>query len=205
MSEYAEEFKKLYKEKYELFYNKMKSKESLEELQREFSILCACADPPNSTEEQTQTPIIVGNAINRISVTNIGSFPPFAHTKFIIYPINYTSKHKYKMHKNYKKSAKDKILYVCSIKKDGFCISADDGYKWDGENFWTDFVNDLNCTDFKSFEEFFGLTHPSITKLIESIGDISDLQGYIPYEKRDIVKFNYTDDSFNTTKNQNYE
>lgn len=107
----------------------------------------------------------------------------------MIYPLGYTSKKRYKSHAQYKKMARNKVLYVCSIEASGFKIVADDGYEWTGDDCWEKFSDSVGCgDDYKSFEEFAGLTHPVIIKMIEKLGDISNFTGYISYEKRADVK-----------------
>lgn len=183
MSEFSENFKKAYKERYEYFYKNEEQKRELEALEDEICFLGQCIDKASKTS--SVYPMILGNSFYRISITNIGTFPPYKYTPKIIYPVKYTSKKRYKSHTLYKKPVKDKVLYICSIEIDGFRIVADDGFVWSGDKCWEEFTESVKCNnEYKSFEEFSGLLHPSVTKLVEKIGDISKFRGYIPYDER---------------------
>lgn len=134
---------------------------------------------------QTSYPIIVGNGLSRASIASIGTFPPYSYSEKYLYPLNYTVKKRFKPHKNYKKSMNNKVLYVCSIENDGIVVTADDGYVWVGSNIWENLKNDLEITDeFSSIEDFMALNNPTVVKMIENIGDLSEYEKYIPLNKR---------------------
>lgn len=137
------------------------------------------------SEAHASYPIIVGNGMLRASITNLGTFPPIAYNKHFIYPLGYTVKKRFKPHRNYKKSLNNKVLYVCTVEKDGIGILADDGFSWKGENLWNEFKNDVGIeNEFVSLEDFMALTNPSVGKMIEKLGDFNSLNGYVPLEKR---------------------
>jgi hypothetical protein len=130
-------------------------------------------------------PLIVGNGLSRASIVEMGEFPPFGFTQHWIYPINFKVKKRFKAHAYYKKSLGNKVLYLCCITKDGIVITADDGYQWKGENLWNEFKSDLGIeNEFCSIEDFMSLNNPTVIKMIESLGDISLLNGYIPFSER---------------------
>ena len=181
---FAEEFQKAYEEKYNLFLKKLEYKKKIDELIKECTAL-QCTISKDIEKSSGANSLLVGSAIHRISITNIGSFPPLKYTEKFIYPLNYSSKRRYKIHKNFKKQAKDKVLYTCSIGLDGIKITCEDGYEWNGEELWQNFIADVEIeTDFKTLEDFMGLSHPTVIKAIEKLGEISTLNGYIAYESQ---------------------
>lgn len=183
MGVFVEAFKKAYLRKYEQFLKKAVLKHQLVELEETRALLGFCIS--ECTARVSTYPIILGNSFYRVSITNIGTFPPYKHTPTTIYPIGFTSKKRYKRHSEYKKTAKDKVLYVCSIEPSGIRIAADDGYVWEGPGCWERFVESIGCdNEYKSFEEFTGLAHPNVTRMIEKIGDVGKLPGYIPLDRR---------------------
>lgn len=186
---FSDEFKSIYMKKYGEFLYKNNLKRKLFSLKEQFNLLCAAA--PNFPDDSGMTNMIVGNSMNRISITNIGSFPLLKYTSSCLFPIGFTSKRRFKPYKAYKKTMKDKVLYICSIKPDGISIVSEDGHEWKGEDFWERFVEDAECSgEFKGFEEFSGLTHPNVIKCIENLGDISQFKGYVPLEKRGFENIN---------------
>ncbi|KAI5149165.1 hypothetical protein ENBRE01_0739 [Enteropsectra breve] len=185
MGEFGKSFEKLYREKYAMLLNKIELRESAQAMEEENMLFSECI--PLCSPPKTDYPIILGNSLTRISITNIGSFPPYKYTNKIIYPVNYTCKKRGKHHINYKKNTKEKALYICKITAKGIEIAADDGYVWSGEDVWRKFTEDLNGFDeYSSVEDFMGLTHPNVTKMIEEIGDISKFNGYVPFAQRQI-------------------
>lgn len=137
-----------------------------------------------------QYPIILGSSLTRMSVLDLGKLPDerieHFHSPNVIYPIGYTMRRKYYMHKHYQKKNKSKVTYTCKItKEDVFDIKADDGYRWAGEDCWEKFKNDFEIEmRFKDIEDFFGFTHTTLVQLIESLGDTSRFRNYVPVAER---------------------
>lgn len=179
---YAQEFEEAYKAKFNHFYKLEQKQKELVELQQEYGIARQAIS--HLMKMNSVYPMIFGNSFYRISITNIGTFPPYKYTSDLIYPMNYTSKKNYKVHSTYQKTKKDKILYICSVKKEGFEILAEDGKKWSGENFWQEFSQSIENMEYKSFEEFSGLNYPAVIRFIEKIGDIRELNGYVLIDNR---------------------
>ncbi|UYI28311.1 F/Y-rich domain-containing protein [Encephalitozoon cuniculi] len=131
-----------------------------------------------------------GTGIYRLSLVDMGKLPTenldMLHTETAIYPVGYTCRKKYKRHDTYKKKAKDRILYICSVDpQKGPVITADDGRKWFGPNMWEDFVNSVGgVAEYKSTEEFFGFGNPALARRVESLGDLSTFKKYVPLSKR---------------------
>lgn len=183
MTEFAKAFRLAYKNKYDEFLEESRLRNALQALEVENSLLLSCINHYKSNQDQY--PIILGNSMQRISITNIGTFPPYSYDSNYILPIGFTSKKRYKLHANYSRSARDKVLYICTVESDGPTILADDGYKWQGTNMWEQFSKDVSVDgEYSSFEEFAGLSRSTVIKLIEGLGDVSTLNGYIPYDKR---------------------
>lgn len=171
-------FEKLYWEKYNQFLEKSKKQSILEDLDEQKVFLDSCINKiigGSSTQ-----PIILGNALNRVSITALGRFPPYKYNDNYIYPVGYTCKKRCKAHREYKKNNKNKVLYICSIENDGFKIVADDGFTWAGENIWEEFSKNIGCeNEYSSIEDFYSLNHPSVKALIEKLGDVSQFKGYV--------------------------
>lgn len=183
MPSFAESFKAAYLEKYELFLRSAKQIRRINELEEQKALIAACIS--KCSANNSAYPIILGNSLYRVSISDIGTFPPYKYTERMIYPLKYTCKKRYKQHDEYRKAPKDRVVYVCSIEADGFKIMADDGRTWSGESCWQQFCESTGCDkEYKSIEEFVGLTHPAVTKLIENIGDVTAFPGYIPLEKQ---------------------
>ncbi|KAG5859561.1 F/Y-rich N-terminus protein [Encephalitozoon hellem] len=145
------------------------------------------------SREQSRPPdqgTMFGTGIHRLSLIDIGRLPTdnvdMFHTETAIYPVGYMCRKKYKKHNAYKKKAKDRILYICSVDPHkGPIISADDGRKWYGPTMWRDFVDSIDgAIEYKSVEEFFGFGNSALVKKIESLGDLSPFKRYIPLNKR---------------------
>lgn len=184
MGSVGEELKKAYEERYRFFLKRTEQRNTLRTLDDEIALLRCCLK--NIKSEQSPFPIMAGNSASRVSVTCLGTLPPYRYDSRTIVPVGFSSKKRFKAHREYKKTARDKILYVCSVEGDGPRIVADDGSVWSGEHCWDGFVSSFDdAVNFGSFEEFAGLTHPSITKLIEELGDVSQYDGYVPLEQRD--------------------
>ncbi|ADM11111.1 uncharacterized protein Eint_021140 [Encephalitozoon intestinalis ATCC 50506] len=143
-------------------------------------------DQPRPPDQGT----MFGTGMHRLSLVDIGRLPTenldMFHTETAIYPVGYMCRKKYKKHDAYKKKAKDRILYICSVDpQKGPIITADDGRKWYGPSMWKDFVESIEGgTEYKSVEEFFGLGNSALARKIESLGDLSAFKKYIPLNKR---------------------
>ncbi|AFN82584.1 hypothetical protein EROM_021090 [Encephalitozoon romaleae SJ-2008] len=144
-------------------------------------------------KEQAKPPdqgTMFGTGMHRLSLIDIGKLPTdnidMFHTETAIYPVGYTCRKKYKKHNTYKRKAKDRILYICSVDPHkGLTISADDGRKWYGPTMWKDFVDSIEGTvEYKNVEEFFGFGNSALAKKIESLGDLSPFKKYIPLSRR---------------------
>lgn len=176
-------FKELFENNFNEFLEIAKLKTEIEIHSRNISILSGCASKLSTSHPEY--PIIVGNSLFRASITNLGSFPPYKFDKYFIYPLKYTVKKRYKPHQNYKKSMNNKVLYVCSVEDSGIVITADDGFVWEGSTVWNDFKRDLGITnEFSSIEDFMSLNNPNVIKMIEGLGDIESLEGYVPLSSR---------------------
>ncbi|TBT98598.1 hypothetical protein CWI39_2360p0010 [Hamiltosporidium magnivora] len=149
---------------------------------------------PESISESTDKkifPLILGTPALRMSITTLGSLPTHDHIKFhnknTIYPIGYQCKRKYKPHNRYTKNNQDKIFYFCTVKDTDHIleISTNDGRKWTGIDLWGLFVQDFDeVTEYGNVDEFFGLNHPTVQKMIEELGDISVFVNYLPLKER---------------------
>lgn len=186
---------KAYKDKIGLYREQDELLKKLDDLEKQEvifkDIMARCYGKSAEREDfQHSYPIILGASLTRMSVTNLGRLPDADderfHSRTEIYPIGFTMKRKYAMYKHYKRKAKSKVTYTCSINKEHvFCIKADDGQKWEGEDCWEKFKDDFEGKmKFKSIEEFFGFTHTTLQQLIEGLGDTSQFKNYIPFEKR---------------------
>lgn len=186
---------KAYKDKIDLYREQDELLKRLDDLEKQeviFKDIMARCYGKNVEKEDIHHsyPIILGAAMTRMSVTNLGRLPDAGderfHSKTAIYPVGFTMKRKYTMHKHYKRKAKSKVTYTCSISREHvFCIKADDGHKWEGENCWEAFRDDFDGKmKFRSIEEFFGFTHTTLQQLIEGLGDTSQFKNYVPLEKR---------------------
>jgi hypothetical protein len=183
MGTLGESFKNAYEKAYNENLQKIKLKIEIKEIEEYISIVNFCMS--KNLQSKASYPIIVGNILTRALITNIGKFSPYKYTDKCIYPLKYTVKKRYGPHKNYKKSMQNKVLYICTVNNDGISITSDDGYTWSGNNVWKDFCDDVGITDeFVNIEEFMALTHPTIVKLVEEIGDISGFEGYVSLNNR---------------------
>ncbi|ELA41325.1 uncharacterized protein VICG_01698 [Vittaforma corneae ATCC 50505] len=178
-----QEFKDSFERTFKEFLEIERLKKKIESTTMSIALLNGCIAKLNGL--QMSYPIIVGNGLSRASIANIGTFPPYGYNKNYVYPMNYSVKKRFKPHSNYKKSMNNKVLYVCTIENDGIVVTADDGFVWKGSNVWRDVKRDLGIVDeFDSIEDFMALTNPTVIKMIESIGDVSNFEGYIQFSKR---------------------
>lgn len=176
-----QEFKDLFEKTYDEFLEIARLRREIQSTTLSIELLNGCIMKLSGMK--MSYPIIVGNSQSRASISNIGSFPPYSFNQNCIYPINYTVKKRFKPHVNYKKSMNNRVLYVCTIENDGIVVTADDGYEWRGANLWASLKRDLGVIDeFSSIEDFMSLTNPSVIKMIEGIGDISEFEGYVPLD-----------------------
>lgn len=183
MGVFAEAFRKAYLRKYELFLKKAALRRQLAEVVEARALLGCCIS--RCAARVSAYPIILGSSTYRVSITSIGTFPPYKYTPTTIYPVGFTSKKRYRRHRDYKRAPRDKVLYVCTIEPSGFRIVADDGHVWEGPGCWERFVESVGgSSEYGSFEEFTGLAHSSVTRMIEKIGDVSKFDGYIPLDRR---------------------
>lgn len=177
------DFLRAYNECYDKYLEILETQIEVEQLETQLALISGCLIQPS--DSKISYPIIVGNILSRASIVNIGTFPPLKFTEHNIYPLNYSVKKRFNPHKAYKKSMQNRVLYVCTVNKDGISITGDDGYVWKGVNVWEEFRSDVNIKDeFKSIEDFMALNHPSIIKMIEEIGDISSFKGYVSIKDR---------------------
>lgn len=178
-----ESFKNAFNQTYEKFLSINKLKKEIEKTEERLVIINSAISQSSGT--QISYPLIVGNSLSRASITDLGTFPPFQYNEKYIYPLGYTVKKRFKPHKNYKKSLGNKVLYLCSISKNGITIVADDGFEWKGDQIWESLKEDLGIeNEFNSLEDFMVLSHPTVIKMIEGLGDISLLKGYVPLSER---------------------
>lgn len=181
-----QEFRDLFEKTYSEFLEICRLKKDIDTKNDTITLVNTCIKSLN--DPQMSYPIIVGNGLSRASISNIGTFPPYRFNKEHIYPMNYTVKKRFKPHVNYKKSINNKVLYICTVDNNGLSITADDGYKWSGFGLWDDFCRDLRITDeFGSVEDFMALNHPTVIQMIESIGDITSFEGYLPLNARKLI------------------
>lgn len=140
----------------------------------------------------TQRPaILVGNAQHRMSIVCLGKLPQINHdlyhTPDVIYPPGYVMRRRFKSHKFYTRKP-GRIFYTGRVVgyPEMFEISTNDGYTWAGPNVWTDFVKSFDepVCEYRSVEDFFGLSHPSVQKFIEDLGDLTPFKKYIPLKNR---------------------
>jgi len=103
-SKFGETFKELYYKRYDQHLKSLKNREEIGKLNKSIALLQKCIKEKR-IQNESHHPIILGHAVYRISITNLGTFPPYKYTKDTIYPMNYTSKKKYAVHKNYTKGA----------------------------------------------------------------------------------------------------
>lgn len=139
-------------------------------------------------------PIILGNASTRMSVLELGRLPHKSEkTNFnamYIYPIGYKAKRKYKRHNDcIKKSLDDKMFYLCSINLNEMCIQCFCGRNFKGtieekEKIWEEFRNETLDGEVENIDEFFGLSHTGLVKIIEEMGDLKGLDGYVMISNR---------------------
>ncbi|KAG0441618.1 Transforming growth factor beta regulator 1 [Dictyocoela muelleri] len=148
-------------------------------------------DAVSEVAQNQGPPILAGNSQNRMSVICLGKLPEINHDLYhstnVIYPPGYIMRRRFKSHKYYTRKP-GKIFYTCKIVgyPDFFEISTNDGYKWVGVDLWDNFVKSFNdrIDEYKCIEDFFGLTHPSIQKYIEDLGDLTSFKNYIPMKDR---------------------
>lgn len=182
-----EEFKALFNANYEKFLKINKLKKEIAQSEERCQLANAAIARLSGTG--TSYPIIVGNGLSRASIVDLGTFPPYYHNEKFIYPMGFKVKKRFKAHSHYKKSLSNKVLYLCSIGNDGITITADDGYSWRGNDIWEKFKADLGIqSEFISLEDFMVLNNPSVTKMIEDLGDYSKFEGYIPLAQRSGAK-----------------
>ncbi|EJW03031.1 hypothetical protein EDEG_02581 [Edhazardia aedis USNM 41457] len=168
--------------------------QKLLEDQRIYStLLISLENEPNlmSTLESREYPIIMGNASTRMSILNLGILPEKEVDKFhsedVIFPLGYTAKRKYKVHdKTVKKYPGDKMFYFCCVKEGCLLeIKSQDNRVWSGKNVWVDFCKSFQeKVEMQNVAEFFGLTHPTLQKMIEGMGDISHFKKYVAVSDR---------------------
>lgn len=177
------EFKELFEKTYDEILEINKIKREIDATTETINLLNSCV--AKLCGPQLSYPIIVGNGLSRASISNIGTFPPYTFNKNYIYPMNYSVKKRFKPHAHYKKSINNKVLYVCTVDNSGITVVADDNYTWGGPNLWESIKRDLGITDeFSSIEDFMALSHPTVMKMIESLGDVGGLEGYVPISNR---------------------
>ena len=176
-------FKTAFYQNYEKFLEANKIRKEINKIEERLNVLNSAILKTSGLK--VSYPLIVGNGLSRASIVEIGEFPPFGFTQNCIYPVNFKVKKRFKPHMYYKKSLSNKVLYLCCINKDGIVITADDGYEWKGENLWNEFKSDLGIeNEFSSLEDFMTLNNPTVIKMIECLGDISLLSGYVPLSER---------------------
>jgi F/Y-rich N-terminus len=138
--------------------------------------------------EREEYPLVLGKAHSKFSVTSIGILPPeedpdFYSEKFI-YPPGFKSKRRHLS----TLSPGHKVLYHCEIKSSGGCIFEirSEGRVWRGEreDVWSRFKDACDKVGCESIEEFFGLAHETVQRLVEEMGDVSQYKGYIPLSLR---------------------
>lgn len=176
-------FKELFESNFNEFLEIAQLKNEIETHSLNISLLSGCVSRLSTSHPEY--PIIVGNSLSRASITNLGSFPPYKFDKYHIYPSKYTVKKRFRPHPNYKRSMNNKVLYVCTVEDNGVVITADDGFVWKGNSVWADFTSDLGITnEFESIEDFMSLNNPNVIKMIEALGDVESLEGYVPLSSR---------------------
>lgn len=186
---------KAYQEKIDLYKKYRELLKELESLEKQETILkdimSRCYGKTREAgHAKQQCPIILGSSLTRMSVISLGKLPEKEwerfHSQNAIYPIGYTMRRKYYMHKYYQKKSKNKVTYTCTITKDDvFSIKADDNHRWSGKDCWEKFKSDFDTEMvFKDVEDFFGFTHITLMHLIEGLGDISRFRNYIPVAER---------------------
>ncbi|ELA48018.1 hypothetical protein VCUG_00441 [Vavraia culicis subsp. floridensis] len=211
---FSPELQKLLKEKEELHIKKETAYNKLKERVKREGILTHIlhSNVQQPAKKIAHQPIILGSSLYRMSVLNVGELPRPSQKQYItpttIYPINFVSKRKYKKYNGCPSKSKDKIFYLCKIhdNKDVFEISCD-YKKWVGRECWNDFVKDFDgVSEYSNMEEFFGLTHPQLQRIIEEKGT-EELKEYVPLSKRKEnkeVEDEVSDDSEDESKLDSY-
>lgn len=138
-------------------------------------------------------PLVLGKAHSKFSVMSIGVLPPEENRNFYdakhIYPPGFKSKRKCP---GYRGSGKEdsKVVYYCQVRDvDGECvfeIRTIGGRLWSGpkDAVWSEFKEDFDKLNYASIEEFFGLSHETVQKLVEEMGDVSVYDGYTLFSAR---------------------
>jgi len=174
-----------------------KKKELIEEQNRrdallDFLVYTKGQSCPTAAELETEStfPLVLGKMHSKFSISCIGILPPEEYVGFYntnyIYPVGYKSKRRY----NALSKADPKVLYHCHIRNvNGECvfeIRSSTGRVWSGtkERIWSEFVAAFEKISFPNIESFFGLTHETVQKLIEEMGDISVYTNYVPHGTR---------------------
>ncbi|ELQ74983.1 putative FY-rich [Trachipleistophora hominis] len=188
---FSSELQKLFKEREELYVKKELTYNKLKERIKREGILTHILrlNLRRPVQKVTHQPIILGSSLYRMSVLNVGELPKPSQKEYItptiVYPINFISKRKYKKYNGCPSKSKDKIFYICKIhdNKDMFEISCD-YKKWVGKDCWNEFVKDFDAvSEYNSMEEFFGLKHPQLQRIIEEKGT-DELTEYVPLNRR---------------------
>ncbi|ORD98033.1 hypothetical protein HERIO_132 [Hepatospora eriocheir] len=176
-----EEFKKSYFKRYEKELERLKLINKILDKQNEVDLLKTCVN----IEKQTESfyPLLAGTGKDRISVLNLGQFPPYKVSYDYIMPVDYMVKKKFYKHKNSKLKA-DKIFYYIKVNSDGIIIESEDKVKFKD---WETFYNSVeNNSKLDNLPEFLGLKNFHIASYIERLGDVSEYKDYVPLKVRKI-------------------
>lgn len=132
-------------------------------------------------------PVVLGKAHSKFSVTSIGFLPAEEHEEFFnelfIYPPGFRSKRKYFGSRGSGKEGV-KVVYYCSIKEvEGRCVFEVrcTGKVWEGEReaVWKEFRESFDKMSYGSIEEFFGLSHETVQRMVEEMGDCTVYGKYV--------------------------
>ena len=146
----SEKFKNMYFTNYKLELEKLKMLDEKEDIETKIELLKECIKKQD--EFIFKYPIILEDGHLRISIFNIGREEIKHNTTTYIILKGFLSKRKVQIEDR-------KVLVTCKITREGPKISAEGKKEWKGDNFWENFIKDIDFVEEKTYLDFFGISN----------------------------------------------